>query len=128
MRGSHSVPFADGTDAGKIAHAFRNAIYAEKQQESYFGIPLTEFSDMIQSKRIVWAPDGDEAFDDGSYVLQFDIRDRVRLIAFKSDRDYRHDPITLSDIWLTAEDFYDVLQRWHGAFAAEWASMPKASD
>ena len=32
---------------------------------------------------LVSAPDGDEAFDDGSYVLQFDVGDRVRLIAFK---------------------------------------------
>jgi hypothetical protein len=32
-----------------------------------------------------WAPDADEAFDDGSYVLQFDVDGRVRLIAFKID-------------------------------------------
>ncbi|MGA9793666.1 MAG: Imm42 family immunity protein [Terriglobales bacterium] len=127
MRGSHAVPFATQSDAGKIADAFRNAIYAEMRLESYFGIPLSEFSDMIWSRQIVWIPDGDEAFDDGSYVLQFDVQDRVRLIAFKSGPGYLHDAATLSDIWLAADDFYRVLQHWHDAFEVEWASAPKVS-
>ncbi len=128
LQGSHTVPFASEPDAGQIADALRNALYAEKGQQGHFGIPLAEFSDMIRSKRIVWAPDGDEAFDDGSYVLQFDVGDRVRLIGFKSSEGYRHDPSTLSDIWLAANDFYSVLQNWHDAFEDEWASMPKVSD
>jgi hypothetical protein len=37
-------------------------------------------------------------------------------------------PTTLSDIWLAADDFYCVLQGWHDAFEAEWASTPKTSD
>ena len=128
MRGSHTVPFATEADAGIIADSFRNAIYAERQQESYFGIPRSEFSRMIHSRNIVWAPDGDEAFDDGSYVLQFDIGNRVRLVAFKCGQGYLHDPTTLSDQWLAGDDFYHVLQHWHDAFEAEWASMPKASE
>ena len=43
MRGSHAVPFATEADAGIIADSFRNAIYAERRQESYFGIPRSEF-------------------------------------------------------------------------------------
>jgi len=125
MRGSHTASFATEPDAGQIADAFRNAVYAEEQQDSYFGIPLSVFCGVIASNRIVWAPDGDEAFDDGSYVLQFDVQDRVRVIAFKSGQRYIHDPATLSDIWLPADDFYAVLQRWHEAFEAEWTSSPK---
>jgi hypothetical protein len=64
MRGSHAVPFATEADAGKIADSFRNAIYADRQQESYFDIPRSEFSQMIHSRNIMWALDGDEAFDD----------------------------------------------------------------
>jgi hypothetical protein len=71
-------------------------------------------------------PDGDEAFDDGSFVLQFDVQDRVRLIAFRSGAGYVHDPDTLSDVWLPADDFYRVLEQWHQAFDREWAAMPKA--
>lgn len=127
-RGSHTAPFASEPDAGQIADAVRNALYAEKQRESYFGIPLSEFSDMISSKRIMWTPDGDEAFDDGSYILQFDVGDRVHLIAFKCGQGYLYDPVTLTDMWLAADDFYSALRRWHDAFEAEWAAMPKVSD
>jgi hypothetical protein len=126
--GSHATPFATEADAGKIADAVRSALYAEKQQKSYFDIPLAEFSDMIWSKRIMWAPDGDEAFDDSSYVLQFDVGDRVRLIAFKSRQGCLYDPATLSDVWLATDDFYCVLRKWRDAFEIEWASMPKVSD
>jgi hypothetical protein len=127
-RGSHTGPFATEPDAGKIADAFRNALYADRQKESHFGIPLAEFIDMTWSKRIHWAPDGDEAFDDGSYVLQFDVEDRVRLIAFKCGRSGLHDPTTLRDVWLVADDFYAVLRHWHDSFEAEWASTTKVSD
>jgi Immunity protein 42 len=127
QRGSHTASFAS-EEAGKIADAFRNAFYAEKHQESYFGISRLAFREMIQSGRIVWAPDGDEAFDDGSYVLQFDLRERVRLIAFKCGQSYVHDAATLTDVWLPADDFYSALQRWHNPFEAEWTSMPKKSD
>jgi hypothetical protein len=42
-----------------------------------------QFTKTLHSNSLVWAPDGDEAFDDSSNVLQFDIADPVRLIAFK---------------------------------------------
>ena len=121
----HTAPFASEPDPGKIADAFRNALYGEKQLESYFGIPCSKFTDVIHSNRIMWAPDGDEAFDDGSYILQFDVQDRVRLIGFKSAPDISHDPATLTDAWLPVDHFYDVLHRWHELFKAEWDAMPK---
>jgi hypothetical protein len=124
-RGSHTAPFASEAAPGKIADAFRNAFYGEKQWESYFGIPWSKFSHVISSNRIMWAPDGDEAFDDGSYILQFDVQDRVRLIAFKSGQDLPHDPATLTEAWLAADHFYDVLHRWQELFKAEWESMSK---
>lgn len=124
-QGTHVVPFAEELDAGRIADAFRNACYAEAPYESYFGIPLAQFCDLIHSKHVQWAPDGDEAFDDGSYVLQFDVQDRVRLIAFKTNQAGLHDPSTLSDRWVCAREFYEVLQQWHDGFEAEWASSPK---
>jgi hypothetical protein len=128
MRGGHTGPFAADTDAGQIADAFRDAIYTGKTKEGYFGIPVPQFCDMIQSKRFQWAPDGDEAFDDGSCVLQFDVQDRVRVIAFSCGQNSLHDPATLHDIWLSAADFYSLLQSWRDAFQAEWASIPKVSD
>jgi len=126
-RGSHTAPFADH-DAGAIAGAFRSAIYAEEQEESYFGLPLSDFEGVIHSSRIMWAPDGDEAFDDSSYVLQFDVGDRVRLIAFRSCPNDLYDHTTLSDVWLAADGFYRILGQWHDAFESEWESTPKTEE
>ena len=129
-RGGHTAPFATERDTGKIADAFRNAVCAETQDESFFGIRSEEFTEVFkrESNDLMWAPDGDAAFDDGSYVLQFDVGDRVRLIAFKSAGGYRHDPSTLRDVWLAANGFYDILLRWRNAFEAEWVSTPKSPD
>lgn len=127
-RGTHSVPFSIEPDGRKIADAVRSAIYAEEPDEYYFGVPRSAFSDMIYSRHVLWAPDGDEAFDDRSYVLQFDIGDRVRLIAFKSGEGYARDDSTFTDTWLAADDFYHILRRWHDDFTAEWASMDKTAE
>ena len=130
-RGRHTAPFSTEPDAAKIANAFRNAIYAEEQEDSYFGLSLSDFSDHFSRQfqnQLVWAPDGDEAFDDSSYVLQFDVQERVRLIAFKSTPDYRHDPLTLADIWLPAEVYYLTLTEWHEAFDREWRAAPKSAE
>lgn len=79
------------------------------------------------SNRIMWVPDGDEAFDDGSYILQFDVQDQVRLIAFRSGQDCLYDSPSLTEMWLALDHFYDVLERWRTFFEAEWASLPKVS-
>jgi hypothetical protein len=127
-RGKHTAPFAAECETGRIAYAFRNAMYAEVQDESHFGIPLSEFHDLAISHHLDdWTAHGDEAFDDGSYLLQFDVEDRVRLIAYSS-KGFGYDPASLSDMWLAADDFYRILQQWHEAFAAEWAGFPKASE
>jgi len=80
---------------------------------------------MLHSKKIVRAPDGDEAFDEGSYIRQFAVLHSVRLIAFKCSRGVLHDPVTVRDISLAADDFYDILRNWRAASQSEWASMRK---
>jgi len=128
-RGSHIAPFASEVDSGKIADAFRDAVYAPDQEEkSFFGILQPEFSDLLYANHLIWAPDGDEAFDDSSYVLHFDVGERVRLIGFRCGDGYHHDPKTLRDIWLPASDYYDILQQWRDTFIAEWRVMPKISE
>jgi hypothetical protein len=77
----------------------------------------------------VWAPDGDEAFDDWSHVLQFDVGGRVRLIGFRSnERGYHHDERTLADVWIDEGLFYRVLKQWRDAFLAEWECAPKIKE
>ena len=56
-------------------------------------------------RTIVWAPDGDEAFDDGSYVLQVESGDQVRLIAFVGTPDFLYDPSSLATFTCPAMNF-----------------------
>lgn len=126
-RGAHTAPFANEQDAGLIADAVRSAIYSPNQnRELFFGMSASILGELVASNRLMWAPDGDEAFDDGSYVFHFDFEDRVRLIAFKSNEGNSHDPETLSDRWLDAVSFYNTLQQWEEAFESEWATAAKA--
>jgi hypothetical protein len=126
-RGVHTAPFVAESSPKRIVDAFCSALFAEEPGEGYFGIPLVEFRKLFskESNDLVWAPDGDEAFDDGSYVLQFDVEDRVRIIAFKCAEGPLYDPKSLSDIWLNADKFYSILTDWRNAFEAEWETTPK---
>jgi Immunity protein 42 len=120
-RGRHIAPFSSEPDAGKLADAICQSIYAaEGHGGERFGLPSQEFRNLLSSNDIVWAPDGDEAFDDGSCVVQFDEGDRVRLVGFRYDDAYRHQPSSTRDIWIGADQYYSTLERWRSAFAAEW--------
>jgi len=126
-RGKHTAPFASEPDAGKIADAVRLAVYAPDQElQSYFGMPQPEFRKLFYTTSAdrLWSP-SDEAFDDGSHVIQFDIQDDVRLIAFKSTLGYIHDQGSLSEVWLSAEEYYSILKCWGDAFDSEWQATPK---
>jgi hypothetical protein len=123
-RSTHQAVFAQAA-ATEIADAYTSAVYLDKKEnEMYFGLSEAQFTKTLYSNSVVWAPDGDEAFDDGSHVLQFDVGDRVRLIAFKRP-DQSVDPASVREIWLSAETFYATLQQWRDSLMAEWESLPK---
>jgi hypothetical protein len=121
-RGTHTAPFSAEPDAGLIAESVRNALY-EEGRGSYFGLPLAAFSDLIYDNHLLWAPDGDEAFDDGSYVLQFDRGNQVRLIGFKSHAEFSYDRSTLRDVWISQNSFYDILKQWSILFETQRMSI-----
>lgn len=125
-RGRHGTYFAGDPNAGKIADATWRALYSDDRDEELFlGMARSEFSGLIHAHNLLWAPDGDEAFDDGSHILQLDLGNLVRLIAFRSNVYGSPDPATLRDLRLPADDFYCMLQEWHDRFEAEWATLPK---
>jgi hypothetical protein len=126
-RGTHIAPFAAEPDAGAVADAFRHAIYAPDDEVNLFGMSQSEMAGLVISKHLEWES-LDQVFDDGSYVLQFDSGDQVRLIAFKARDDWRHNPSTLRDVWMSADDFYELLQQWRDAFIDERAKTPKAAE
>jgi hypothetical protein len=73
-RGTHQAPFSEAVPID-IANTYTSAVYLDNDgNETYFGMSQAQFTNTLNSKSLVWAPDGDEAFDDGSYVLQFDCR------------------------------------------------------
>jgi hypothetical protein len=121
-RGFHVAPFAEIAEESQLAIAFTRAIYApEQENEYYFGLSHPEFCDLVNSRNLEWAPDGDEAFDDGSHVLHFDQGNLVRLVGFKREKTgYEYVANSLRSIWLESDEFYDVLRRWHDAFLSEW--------
>jgi len=85
-------------------------------------------------RRLMMAPDGDEAFDDGSTIIQFDVNNVVRLVAGRTSamnsvealdratyrdeysRLLRWEPGTLRDITFDADVFYDTIRQWLSAF------------
>lgn len=123
-RGTHQASFAQAA-ALDIANSYINAIYHDGgKNETYFGMSEVEFTKTLSSSSLVWAPDGDEAFDDGSYVLHFDAGNQVRLIAFKCP-DSLVDPSSMRDVWLSSDTFYNILAEWRDSFLSNWESLPK---
>jgi len=128
-RGNHLAPFAAKAEASEIANALNRAPYVDSQEkELLLGISSHELAGLVYADRLLWAPDGDEAFDDGSYILQFDVDARVRLIAFRRSSGFAYDPASFSDLWLPSDTFYGILQQWCEAFEADWIAMPNVSD
>lgn len=127
-RGMHTCDFSTEPEAAKIAGAVSCAVYSDALGgERAFGIAPSEFGLQLSSKDLLWAPDGDEAFDDGSHVLQFDVEDRVRLIAFKRTDGDRPENGTLRDVWIGSGEFYTILQKWHDDFKATWTAAVGSS-
>jgi Immunity protein 42 len=123
-RGSHSIPAVVDAEPSKIASTFRRAVYGEcEEQEVFFGMTASDFRNAISSNYVEWTAYGDEAFDDGSYVLQFDNGDQVRLIAFVGTPDFQYDPDSLRDCHLSQKEFYTVLEDWLDAFGRERKSL-----
>ncbi len=114
--------------AADVADALVWAIHAPEEPGTHLGASQSALDGILHRHHLIWAPDGDAAFDDGDHVVQFDAGDRVRLIAFPTTRDFRHDPATLAEQWLPAEEFYAVLEEWRRAFLSEWERAEKVAE
>jgi hypothetical protein len=74
-RGTHNVPSLSNADSVEIAKAFSLTVYFDQPENKlFFGMRATEFGRLFSSKSLEWV--GDENFDDGSCILQFDVGDR----------------------------------------------------
>lgn len=112
-KGQHQVEFSKEENPYDIAEAIYSSIYRESPEEkSFFGLMKDEIAEVVYQNRIMWAPDGDQAFDDGSYVLHFDVFDQVRLIGFRADSEYNIENNSLSEVWIENDKFYELLSDW----------------
>lgn len=127
-RGTHVFPMLADVPAGDLAEAYLDAVYRDSPRMEYFGLSQRHFLDALHSSRSIWAPDGDEAFDDGSHVLQFDVEGRVRIIAFMNTALPDELSGTISEEWVDADLFYGIASGWKTLFAMERASRLKANN
>ena len=127
-RGKHTAFFSQHASAGDLADAVYGAVYGSSSIEyPTFGRKKSELSEVIRSSRLIWAPDGDQAFDDGSFVLHFDRGAEVRLIGFRVGENARHEPNSLSDVRLSNGEFYRLLKQWRSDFETAWREAPKVN-
>jgi len=128
MRGKHIAP-ADliKLPSLELAQIIYSSIYykiSDEHNSWKYHIPRDTLAKMIYKNNLIWAPDGDEAFDDCSNVFQFDIDEKtVRLIGFKDTKDYKVDESTLNDITMNSDDFYSILKEWAENFYKEWQDL-----
>lgn len=99
--GSHTASFVQEVNGGIIADAFREGIYSiGPERNNSLGLSKPEFEQIVHANHLMWAPDGDEAFEDRSGMLQFHVGPAVRIIGFRSSEDgCRHEPGSLRDVW-----------------------------
>ena len=117
----HLAPFSYSATPIDIATAYLSTFYWEHPDVQPELNKLVEtFKLYNENNKLTWAPDGDAAFDDGSFVLQFDYADKVRLIAFKNTEQYEN---TINEIWIPIDMFYEILVEWRDCFAT-YLSMP----
>ncbi len=119
-RNTHILPNLEAYDAFQIADDCYGSIYRDNPEPCLFlGIAKEPFYHLITANHLFWAPDGDEAFDNGSFVLQFDAGAQVRLIGFKSNGEGEVELDSLSDLCLEADLFYTLLEQWQSNFELE---------
>ena len=125
-RGTHDAAFATDSSGIAIAAAFEASLSRpEIDAEPVLGQSTEAFGAFLATRGIRWAPGGDEEWDDRSRILQFDVGDQVRIVAFKGTEPTRFDHPSFRDAWMEAERFYDVLRDWSSTFQREWERARK---
>lgn len=113
QRGHHYFPGASKASAVTLAEAVHSAIYSENIAGDYIlGVSTAEFTQLLHASEILWAPDGDEAFDDGGHVLQLDEESGVRIVAFTNSNNIDIISDSLSELFMPSIQFYETLNKW----------------
>ncbi|MEO6395695.1 MAG: hypothetical protein ABIO40_07260 [Devosia sp.] len=111
-RGQHVFSQEAEMSANDIVARYVGGWYGDESQNDAFVAA-------VHGANVVWAPDGDEAFDDGSHVLQFDRGVSARLIGFRHADNIEETIASVVEVIMPADAFYTVLADWHQAFTHE---------
>lgn len=107
-RGQHEAETLAAVAPADIANDYLASIY--------FGTPATRD---WGGDPLVWAPDGDAAFDDSSHILQMDQGKAVRLIAFRNEgRPLAAAEVT--ELTILADTFYGTLAQCASWYRAQF--------
>jgi len=118
-RGCHLLSCDLYFDALSIVEAVHNVVYSENPRSCALGLSRENLIESLYEKEVLWAPDGDEAFDDGGHVLHIDYGDKVRMIAFFNKEKIESIKESVTEIYLSSNDFYGILERWKNGFEEE---------
>ncbi len=122
-RGKHVASFSEVLNASMLVDVFLEAEYGiTRLFKENLNMSGDEISTILGNYCINWQPDGDEAFDDGSNIYQFDIGDRVRVIACKNEATEKDRCV--SEIWMPSDEFYNILDEWQRRFEHELRTTP----
>lgn len=111
-RGGHVASFATAPSLDIVQTHLRLVCGVELPLSEQHTIDPRSFLSEVKESGLVMAPDGDAAFDDGSHVLQFDLGRRVRLVAFRGERQVDAVVDSISDVEMDGKRFYPVLEQW----------------
>jgi hypothetical protein len=113
-------------DALSIAKIVRYSLFSKETSDNHECNNFREkTAGEIYKNKLLWAPDGDAAFDDRSNILQFDIDGMVRLVGYKCMQANEIDVDSIRDLYLDADCYYTTLKDWSEKFFNEWNMMEK---
>ncbi len=118
-RGMHQFPLLVSATAIEVATAYLNAVYFGEPRVKYFGLSEEQFLEKLYSSKVIWASDGDAAFDDGGHILQFDVDGYVRVLGFLDTVKITGASGAVVEQWLDADFFYSTLLDWKISFEME---------
>jgi hypothetical protein len=120
-RGKHDLSFSGQVDAKELSLSVLNILYDRGFKKFPLSTELeTEMERVLYTSNIIWAPDGDEAFDDGSHVLQIDEGRHARVIALVNHETEDLTIDSIVELRISADEFYEILYSWSRKFEEEW--------
>ncbi|NIJ64636.1 hypothetical protein FHR20_001567 [Sphingomonas leidyi] len=121
QEGEHRLSFSSKIDSKELSIYIANSIYNRGFEGGVIPAQWSkEIDDSLYANALMWAPDGDSAFDDGSHIVQVDDEQRVRITAFVNAETQGEFENSISDVILGQETFYETLGAWAREFDGQW--------